>query len=60
VEYSLIERTAERELLPLVEAFGLSVTAWASLGAGVLSGKYTRGPSTTPEDSKRAADTRRV
>lgn len=55
VEYSLIERTAERELLPVAEAFGLSVTAWAPMGAGVLSGKYTRGSSTLPEDSKRAA-----
>ncbi len=55
VEYSLIERTAERELLPVAEAFGLSVTAWAPLGAGILTGKYTRGPSTTPQDSRRAA-----
>jgi aryl-alcohol dehydrogenase-like predicted oxidoreductase len=55
VEYSLIERTAERELLPVAEAFGLSVTAWAPMGAGILTGKYTRGPSTTPQDSKRAA-----
>ena len=55
VEYSLIERTADRELLPVAEAFGLSVTAWAPMGAGILTGKYTRGPSTLPEDSRRAA-----
>jgi aryl-alcohol dehydrogenase-like predicted oxidoreductase len=55
VEYGLIERTAERELLPLAEAFGLSVTAWAPMGAGILTGKYTRGSDTTPRDSKRAA-----
>ena len=54
VQYSLIERTAERELLPVAEAFGLSVAAWAPIGAGVLSGKYTRGSSLVPEDSKRA------
>ena len=54
-EYSLLERTAERELLPVAEAFGLSVCAWAPMGAGVLTGKYTRGPSTTPDDSRRAA-----
>jgi aryl-alcohol dehydrogenase-like predicted oxidoreductase len=53
-EYSLIERTGERELLPVAEAFGLSVTAWGSMGAGVLTGKYTRGPSEIPEDSMRA------
>ena len=55
VEYSLLERTAERELLPMAEAFGLAVTAWAPMGAGVLTGKYTRGRSTTPADSRRAA-----
>jgi aryl-alcohol dehydrogenase-like predicted oxidoreductase len=54
-EYSLLERTAERELLPAAAAFGLSVCAWAPMGAGILTGKYTRGPSTTPTDSRRAA-----
>jgi len=42
IEYSLIERTVERELLPMAAHFGLSVLAWAPLGAGVLTGKYTR------------------
>ena len=55
LEYSLIGRTAERELLPVAEAFGLSVTAWAPMGGGVLTGKYSRGSSETPEDTKRAA-----
>jgi aryl-alcohol dehydrogenase-like predicted oxidoreductase len=54
IEYSLLERSAERELLPVAEAFGLSVTAWAPLGGGVLTGKYTRGSSGTPEDTRRA------
>jgi aryl-alcohol dehydrogenase-like predicted oxidoreductase len=54
-EYSLLERTVERELLPAAAAFGLSVCAWAPMGAGILTGKYTRGPSTTPTDSWRAA-----
>jgi aryl-alcohol dehydrogenase-like predicted oxidoreductase len=56
LQYSLIERTAERELLPAADAFGLAVLAWAPLGGGVLTGKYTRGSSPTPADSKRAAD----
>jgi len=43
IEYSLIERTVERELMPMSEQFGLSVAAWAPLGGGVLTGKYTRG-----------------
>jgi aryl-alcohol dehydrogenase-like predicted oxidoreductase len=55
LEYSLLERTADRELLPAAEALGLSVCAWAPLGAGILTGKYTRGATTVPEDSRRAA-----
>jgi len=40
IEYSLITRDAERDLLPMADAFGLKVTPWSPLGAGVLSGKY--------------------
>ena len=40
VEYSLVERTADRELLPMAEALGLGVTLWSPLGGGLLSGKY--------------------
>lgn len=40
VEYSLVERTPERELLPMAEALGLGVTPWSPLGQGVLTGKY--------------------
>ncbi len=43
IEYSLLQRTPERELLPMAAHDGLSVLAWAPLGAGVLAGKYTRG-----------------
>lgn len=42
IEYSLAERTSERELLPMAEAFGIGVTGWAALGGGLLSGKYRR------------------
>ncbi|MEM6992526.1 MAG: aldo/keto reductase [Myxococcota bacterium] len=42
IEYSLLERTVERELLPMAAHFGMSVVGWAPLGAGVLTGKYTR------------------
>ncbi len=44
VPYSLINRDAERELLPMARALGLTVTAWSPLGGGVLSGKYNTGP----------------
>ena len=45
VPYSLLNRDAERELLPMAEACGMTVTAWSPLGGGVLSGKYSAGPS---------------
>jgi len=41
IEYSLIERTPERELLPMASGMGLTVTAWSPLAGGVLTGKYT-------------------
>jgi aryl-alcohol dehydrogenase-like predicted oxidoreductase len=43
LEYNLIERTAERELLPMAEALDLGVTAWSPLAGGWLSGKYATG-----------------
>jgi aryl-alcohol dehydrogenase-like predicted oxidoreductase len=40
IEYSLLERTVERELIPMAKAFNLGVVAWSPLKGGVLSGKY--------------------
>lgn len=40
VEYSLAERSAERELLPMAEAIGMAATIWSPLGGGLLTGKY--------------------
>ena len=42
IEYSLIERTPERELLPMADALNIGVTAWSPLGGGVLTGKYNK------------------
>jgi aryl-alcohol dehydrogenase-like predicted oxidoreductase len=39
IEYSLIERTPERELLPMAANLGLGVTAWSPLAGGILTGK---------------------
>ena len=39
-EYSLVERSADRENLPMAEAMGLGAALWSPLGGGVLSGKY--------------------
>ncbi len=41
IEYSLIERTVERELLPMADDLGLGVLPWSPLGGAVLTGKYT-------------------
>jgi aryl-alcohol dehydrogenase-like predicted oxidoreductase len=51
VEYSLLERGVEREVLPACEAFGLGVLPWSPLGRGVLTGKYRHG---RPADSRGA------
>lgn len=42
IEYSLLERTVEGELIPMAMELGLGVTPWSPLKSGVLSGKYTR------------------
>lgn len=52
VEYSLVERGVEREVLPASRALGLGVIAWSPLGRGVLTGKYRTG---TPADSRGAS-----
>jgi aryl-alcohol dehydrogenase-like predicted oxidoreductase len=53
IRYSLLDRTAEADLLPMARAFDLAVTPWSVLGAGVLSGKYNR---PTPPKEGRAKD----
>lgn len=57
VEYSLIQRTPERELTPMAKQLGLSVTPWAPLAGGALTGKYLKGDKgRLPENSKRLND----
>ena len=43
IEYSLMERTVERELIPMAKAFGLGLVAWSPLAGGILTGKYNTG-----------------
>lgn len=43
IEYNLIERTVERELIPMARAFDVGVVAWSPLASGLLSGKYHGG-----------------
>src|SRR5699024_8556759 len=59
IQYSLIERTVERELIPLGRGLGLGVVPWSPLGQGVLTGKYGRddlkqvAATTSPSASRR-------
>jgi aryl-alcohol dehydrogenase-like predicted oxidoreductase len=48
IEYSLIERTVERELIPMAQALNIGVTAWSPLAGGVLTGKYHGQGSSEP------------
>jgi aryl-alcohol dehydrogenase-like predicted oxidoreductase len=42
IEYNLIERTVERDLIPMAREMGLGVIPWSPLASGVLTGKYSR------------------
>jgi aryl-alcohol dehydrogenase-like predicted oxidoreductase len=58
IRYSLIDRTAEADLLPMARALDLAVTPWSVLGAGVLTGKYSRGNQPEVGRAKEGAATR--
>lgn len=51
VEYSLVQRGVEREVVPASQALGIGLLPWSPLGRGVLTGKYRSG---TPVDSRGA------
>jgi aryl-alcohol dehydrogenase-like predicted oxidoreductase len=51
--YSLVSRDAERDLVPMAEDAGLSLTVWSPLAGGFLSGKFDRGGVATEPDSRR-------
>lgn len=53
MEYSLVQRGIEREVMPAAAALGLGVMAWSPLGRGVLTGKYR---DAIPGDSRAASD----
>ncbi len=53
VEYSLLNRAVEHEVVPAAQALGLGVLPWSPLGRGVLTGKYRSG---TPSDSRAATE----
>lgn len=54
VEYSLIERTPERDLIPMAQAFDMAVTPWSPLAGGILTSKYNRNDGQQEEGSRGA------
>ncbi len=62
VEYSLIQRTPERELIPMARHYGMTVTPWAPLAGGALTGKYLRGENgrVKAESNRRDANSERI
>ena len=60
IPYNLIERTVERDLIPMAATMGLGVICWSPLATGVLTGKYSRsdlapGPEGTASSRKEVA-----
>jgi aryl-alcohol dehydrogenase-like predicted oxidoreductase len=60
IPYSLVERTVERELVPMAAELGLGVIPWSPLGSGVLTGKYTRADLDHAGDADPAGSRRNV
>ena len=54
VEYSLLNRDIELDVVPAADALGLGILPWSPLGRGVLTGKYRSG---IPSDSRGASPT---
>jgi aryl-alcohol dehydrogenase-like predicted oxidoreductase len=63
IEYNLVRRDAERDLIPMAQDLGLAVLPWAPLAGGVLSGKYTQAdiaPPPTDPEAWRSSPTRKA
>jgi aryl-alcohol dehydrogenase-like predicted oxidoreductase len=62
VEYSLLQRTPERDLIPMAHHFGMTVTPWAPLAGGALTGKYLKGGQgrIKPESNRRDDTSTRI
>ncbi|MGH7576724.1 MAG: aldo/keto reductase [Longimicrobiales bacterium] len=59
IEYNLIERTVERDLIPMARELGLGVIPWSPLASGVLTGKYSRADLPSGDASADPAGTRK-
>jgi aryl-alcohol dehydrogenase-like predicted oxidoreductase len=51
IEYSLVERTVERDLIPMARELNIGVVPWSPLGGGVLTGKYSRANQPEAKDN---------
>src|ERR1700748_1175329 len=62
VEYSLIQRSPERDLIPMAKHYNMTVTPWAPLAGGALTGKYLRGEQgrIKPESNRRDDNSTRI
>jgi aryl-alcohol dehydrogenase-like predicted oxidoreductase len=60
IQYSLVERTPERDLLPMARALDMAVTPWGILGTGVLSGKYNESQEVEGRAGRWGIDERRL
>ncbi len=52
--YSMLIRSIERDVLPVCREYGMGVIPWSPLAGGWLSGRYSKGASESPGDSRRA------
>jgi len=60
IEYSLIQRTVERELIPMAQHYNMTVLPWAPLAGGALSGKYLRGERGRIKDTSNRLNERSI
>jgi len=56
VEYNLVERSAERDFLPMASALDMTVTSWSALSGGMVTGKYNDSASLDPNETHRLQD----
>lgn len=60
IEYSLLERTVEGDLIPMARETGMGVTPWSPLKGGILTGKYTRDNTPKPGEGRYGKDSRHL
>lgn len=59
IEYNLVERTPERDLIPMALEMGLGVIPWAPLASGLLAGKYSKTDLGSPDTARVSVGSRK-